>query len=221
MCLSNWLWRTVLPDWKCVVVSLSFSFSNSDTDCLVLFSDPCAGFVCLDNQECDVHEQTGEPFCADSCEKTRCPHGQICQLDDVVCVREPCPPVAKCIGMGKSRHAYFSFTAVSPILLLHETCKLHVFANAIIISRVQKFDVSPCFLLADPCSNKECGAGQECLIYKPTGEAYCADTCDNRTCPEGQKCQLIPVVCVRAPCPPHAECVPIPTGKHITTACTY
>ncbi len=60
---------------------------------------------------------------------------------------------------------------------------------------------------AGPCEFP-CKSNQEWLIYPPTGERFCADTCVGVPCPQGQKCELVPVLCVRAPCPPQAQCVP-------------
>lgn len=69
-----------------------------------------------------------------------------------------------------------------------------------------------------PCAATQCAAGSECRVYEPTCEAYCADTCVGRTCPGGQHCALVTVQCVRAPCPPVAECV-ADTGPIIKDGC--
>ena len=53
----------------------------------------------------------------------------------------------------------------------------------------------------------DCGSQQSCQIDLPTGEPNCADTCDGQECPEGSTCDIVDVQCVRAPCPPIAQCV--------------
>ncbi len=60
----------------------------------------------------------------------------------------------------------------------------------------------------DPCADSTCQPWQECRVYEPTGEAFCADTCNGFECEAGSHCELTDVVCVRAPCPPVAQCVP-------------
>ncbi len=63
-------------------------------------------------------------------------------------------------------------------------------------------------LPADPCEGVTCRDHQICRVHEPTGEAFCADTCQNFPCDSGEKCELTDVTCVRAPCPPIAQCVP-------------
>lgn len=60
----------------------------------------------------------------------------------------------------------------------------------------------------DPCTTLRCRDDQDCLIDDDSGYAYCADNCDRRECRDGEVCVLQDVVCVRAPCPPVAVCVP-------------
>jgi hypothetical protein len=60
----------------------------------------------------------------------------------------------------------------------------------------------------DPCARIDCQPWQECRIYEPMGEPFCADTCDGFECPPGTHCELIDVACIRAPCPPMADCIP-------------
>ncbi|KAL4086328.1 hypothetical protein PRIC1_014455 [Phytophthora ramorum] len=55
------------------------------------------------------------------------------------------------------------------------------------------------------CAMK-CGEFQECRIYDADGSEYCADVCAEGRCPEGTTCELQEVQCIRAPCPPVAEC---------------
>ena len=61
-------------------------------------TDPCAAVKCPTGSQCEVYEPTGETFCNSSCDLDNggCPAGQTCSLEEVVCVRAPCPPVVKC-----------------------------------------------------------------------------------------------------------------------------
>jgi hypothetical protein len=55
----------------------------------------CAAVQCASFQECEV-DASGDPYCADVCAPGACPRGTRCQLVDVACVSEPCPPVRRC-----------------------------------------------------------------------------------------------------------------------------
>ncbi|TMW58876.1 hypothetical protein Poli38472_007021 [Pythium oligandrum] len=60
--------------------------------------NPCAAKLCLENQQCLVYEPTGEAYCEDVCTPTRCKSCDKCQLQQVTCVRAPCPRVATCVA---------------------------------------------------------------------------------------------------------------------------
>ncbi|ETI50880.1 hypothetical protein F441_05638 [Phytophthora nicotianae CJ01A1] len=51
---------------------------------------------CGDFQECRIYEPDGSDYCADVCAEGRCPKGSICELQEVQCIRAPCPPMATC-----------------------------------------------------------------------------------------------------------------------------
>lgn len=56
-------------------------------------------YVTYVQQECLFYEETastGEYYCADVCDSSRCLSGEMCDLMAVTCVRAPCPPVAVC-----------------------------------------------------------------------------------------------------------------------------
>ncbi len=68
----------------------------------------CDDDMCREHQECRLYRNpdcsaTGvvacvEPYCADVCDRGACPAGTRCELVDVQSIREPCPPVATCVG---------------------------------------------------------------------------------------------------------------------------
>jgi len=60
--------------------------------------DGCAAVTCPTGSQCEVYEPTGETFCNPSCDLDNggCPAGHTCSLQDVQCVRPPCPPVVQC-----------------------------------------------------------------------------------------------------------------------------
>ena len=69
-----------------------------DQNYIILATNPCAAVQCLKGSRCEVFEPTGEPFCTPSCDLDNggCPDGQICTIQDVQCVRAPCPSAIKC-----------------------------------------------------------------------------------------------------------------------------
>ena len=63
------------------------------------------------------------------------------------------------------------------------------------------------FSLVDPCYLVDCAPGYECLVYEPTGEAYCSPNCEElNPCAADEECVLTTVNCIRAPCPPMLSC---------------
>lgn len=57
---------------------------------------PCSRTMCGPFQTCEINEPTGEAYCADTCRGRICPAGTKCHLQEVQCIRAPCPPVAVC-----------------------------------------------------------------------------------------------------------------------------
>lgn len=86
-CSNNTLWSLV-----------------SEEDVLILESGRACDasgcdIACGEFQECLFYEETastGEYYCADVCDSSRCLSGEMCDLMAVTCVRAPCPPVAVC-----------------------------------------------------------------------------------------------------------------------------
>ncbi|CAM9947792.1 unnamed protein product [Scytosiphon promiscuus] len=62
----------------------------------------CSDVTCEEYQECLVYEEgtvLEEAYCADTCASGACGDEQSCSLEEVDCVRAPCPPVAVCAGI--------------------------------------------------------------------------------------------------------------------------
>lgn len=74
--------------------------SQEECESSCLAASPCSELDCNPGQTCEIFEPTGEAFCADTCDALECPDGQECRLVDVLCVREPCPPIAQCVGVA-------------------------------------------------------------------------------------------------------------------------
>ena len=62
------------------------------------YLDPCESFECPDGARCRLYPPTGEPFCQPDCslDNGGCPANQRCSLNEVQCIRSPCPPVVEC-----------------------------------------------------------------------------------------------------------------------------
>ena len=66
----------------------------------------CRPELCLPHQECRLYTSPSgvpgtkprpEVYCADTCDGFPCPEGQHCALQQVQCIRAPCPPIARCV----------------------------------------------------------------------------------------------------------------------------
>ena len=59
-------------------------------------ANPCATVRCANGFRCKV--SNGKAFCDPDCSLNNggCPRGQICRLQNVTCVTQPCPPVRLC-----------------------------------------------------------------------------------------------------------------------------
>ena len=66
---------------------------------LLPIADPCEHFGCPTGSTCKVFQPTGEAFCQPSCDLDNggCASNETCSLQQVQCVRAPCPPVVKCL----------------------------------------------------------------------------------------------------------------------------
>lgn len=46
---------------------------------------------------CD--DSSGLPICTNPCDDKNCRRDEVCELENVVCVKAPCPPIAKCVSI--------------------------------------------------------------------------------------------------------------------------
>ena len=69
---------------------------HNDND--VFIADPCKGYSCPTGSQCEVFEPSSEAYCEASCDLNNggCASNQKCSLQNVQCVRAPCPPVVQC-----------------------------------------------------------------------------------------------------------------------------
>ena len=79
-------------------------YFSSGSISVLLHADPCSDFECPRGSACKVYEPTNEAFCDPSCELDNggCNSNQACELDQVNCVRAPCPPEVVCTDVGKT-----------------------------------------------------------------------------------------------------------------------
>ncbi len=201
-------------------------------------TDVCSGIVCQPHQECQVLEgPNGQDvgICVDTCQGFSCPTGSVCELRQVACFTQPCPPVAACTMMptdpqdpcatqqcasGQECKVFDANGQLVPYCA--DTCQgRQCPANEVCELQPVACVTEPCPPVArcvaqpgdpgDPCANVSCEENQTCQTYQPAsgGEvAFCADTCADVQCPDGERCDLVDVYCITEPCPPIAQCVP-------------
>jgi len=65
---------------------------------LIVTGDPCKDVRCPTGSQCEVYKPSGETYCNPSCDVDNggCQAGQTCSLQEVQCVRAPCPPSVQC-----------------------------------------------------------------------------------------------------------------------------
>lgn len=88
--------------WALYVLATSFNLSPLHPSP----PDPCAVVDCAPGYRCEVYVPTLEAICAPYCELENggCPLNQRCQLRQVQCSRNPCPPAVECLDMeGEDR----------------------------------------------------------------------------------------------------------------------
>jgi hypothetical protein len=118
-----------------------------------------------------------------------------------LCDRVSCAPGQECRVHEPTQEPYCADTCSGDPCPAGRTCQL----------QPQSCLQGPCpprAVCVASCRDVSCAPWQECQVYGPAQEAYCADTCSGYPCPAGQTCQLQPVVCVSGPCPPVAVCLP-------------
>ncbi|KAG6955258.1 hypothetical protein JG687_00011338 [Phytophthora cactorum] len=83
--------RAPCPPIQTCVATFSGSKGSNGVE-----GSPTCTMECGDFQECRIYEPDGSEYCADVCAEGRCPEGFTCELQEVQCIRAPCPPVATC-----------------------------------------------------------------------------------------------------------------------------
>ncbi|GMS80858.1 hypothetical protein PENTCL1PPCAC_3033, partial [Pristionchus entomophagus] len=160
----------------------------------------------------------------DPCATIDCAKGLICKKQTVNCLVAPCPRLAKCVPASTGPSGGSNST--------EDLCATVDCAKGL-VCKVQTVNclLPPCPPLAQcvspstgpSCITMKCAANTIC-VELPTGSACQPNGGSNSTtnpcaammCAIGSVCQLKTVNCVRAPCPPVAECVPRSTN---TSAC--
>ena len=78
-------------------------------------------------------------------------------------------------------------------------------------SPIDFFNVGECVPLDTglSCATVKCKEGYYCDDISGAPECLPLPSCELVDCQDGYVCELVDVVCVRAPCPPQPECVPV------------
>ncbi|KAL3669564.1 hypothetical protein V7S43_004951 [Phytophthora oleae] len=69
---------------------------NPIPTCVPIESEPACTKTCPKNEVCQINSDDNSQYCYNLCAATTCLTGTTCQLEQVQCIRAPCPPVAVC-----------------------------------------------------------------------------------------------------------------------------
>ena len=100
---------------------LLLSFSHSDVTC----SDDQNN--CPNNSYCYIYSETGQPYCAQSCELNNggCGTDQ-CEMVTVECITAPCPPVVQC-SPASEYNGKFWFQNQQKVIIIVVNVSLAIF----------------------------------------------------------------------------------------------
>ncbi|KAF4029512.1 hypothetical protein GN244_ATG18772 [Phytophthora infestans] len=68
--------------------------------------EPVCAKKCPKNERCQINSVDNSLYCLSPCATVRCSSGYTCQVEQVQCIRAPCPPVAVCKPAKKGKSAY-------------------------------------------------------------------------------------------------------------------
>jgi hypothetical protein len=157
------------------------------------------------------------------CAALLCPPNARCEVQQVQCVRAPCPPIATCVpvsvdpprdaGAGPGRCAVTLCQAGTTCI---ETARgaqcVPVATCAATLCKtgtncVETDRGAQCVPITT-CAATLCRAGTTCVETAQGPECVDASSCKGFTCGAGTHCELEAVQCIRAPCPANPICVP-------------
>lgn len=165
--------------------------------------DPLKGHNKPSSKDASKEEpkDAGQDDGASACAVLLCPPNSKCVVEEVQCVRAPCPPIAHCEPIAPE-----PVDAAAPTTCAATTCLTGTVC-------IDTPDGAECVV---PKCTAKCSAGQHCELQQvqcirapcypvPT----CVDdvnACSRVRCKAGTHCELVEVQCIKAPCPPVPEC---------------
>jgi hypothetical protein len=154
---------------------------NGEATCVPVDVEPasCAATLCPVNTYCDDISGNAECIPLPSCDGVRCEAGQTCELQQVQCIRAPCPPQPACVPAADEE-------CRNPCETVR--CGFNTHCEAVDVTCIK----APCCPTAQcvpntapqACGNNECGAGTYCCnascgICAPTGGFCTQQFCGN------------------------------------------
>uniref|UniRef100_A0A914R915 Uncharacterized protein n=1 Tax=Panagrolaimus davidi TaxID=227884 RepID=A0A914R915_9BILA len=166
--------------------------------------------VCQKRVKDSVMNNSGEEE-YNPCAATSCPVNTTCELVKVQCIKAPCPPQVRCVPIDPSTINPCS----SKICPENTECKLNQvqcirapcppIPECVPVNETRPSRSTP---ILDKCAVVRCMAGTTCVDGKCVPNSQ-QNPCLTTLCPPNTVCKLNQVQCIRAPCPPIPECVPI------------
>ncbi|KAG7386656.1 hypothetical protein PHYPSEUDO_015440 [Phytophthora pseudosyringae] len=68
--------------------------------------EPVCSKKCPKNEKCQINTADSTQYCLSPCATVRCASGYTCKVEQVQCIRAPCPPVAVCKPVKQGTSPY-------------------------------------------------------------------------------------------------------------------
>ncbi len=148
---------------------------DGEATCVPVDEQPtsCAVVLCPVDTYCDDLDGSAACIPLPSCEGVSCKEGQHCELQEVQCIRAPCPPQPACIDDGDDCDEECGNPCAAVLCGEGTQCEV----VDVVCVQAPCCPVAECKPIEEPCGDNVCGAGDYC----------CNESC-GICAPEGGSC---------------------------------
>lgn len=173
--------------------------------------------------------------CLEPCKDVTCELDEVCTVQEVQCVRAPCPPQGICTPKPQPCPELIDCWVDCQYGLAYDenecpVCRCLQPCQNVTCGENEACTVQEVHCIRAPCpplglctpKQPSCPSMDGCMLDCNIGFAYdenecsiceCLQPCKNVTCAFNEECQIQAVQCIRAPCPPIGVCTPKTSGS--------